>query len=113
VTTRAVNLFDAMPADLTREAFDTLLRRDNLRIERIVSRGHSSPQSGWYEQVGGEWVLVLQGAAVIAYDDGEEVRLEAGGYVDIPPNRRHRVKWTEPDIETIWLAVHYGDLVDN
>jgi len=105
----AANLLDRLPEDLDREYFETLLARDNLRIERIVSRGHSSPASGWYDQPRGEWVLVLRGAAVIAYEDGREVRLEAGSYENIPPHRRHRVKWTDPEVDTVWLAVHYCD----
>lgn len=107
---RAQNLFDSLPADPDpdQEHFATVLQNGNLRIERIVSRGHSSPQSGWYDQSRGEWVLILQGAAILAFEDGSEIRLEPGAYVDIQPHRRHRVKWTDPDIDTVWLAVHYG-----
>ena len=109
MTIRAENLFDRLPANLDGEDFESILGRDNLRIERIVSRGQSSPESGWYDQSQGEWVLVLRGAAVIAYDNGEEVRLCAGSHIDIPPHTRHRVKWTDPDTETIWLALHHDD----
>jgi cupin 2 domain-containing protein len=34
-------------------------------------------------------------------------QLKAGDFVDIAPLRRHRVEWTLPGRETIWLAVHY------
>ena len=112
MTIRVENLFDGLPENLDEEYFESVLSRDNLRIERIVSRGQSSPESGWYDQSRGEWVLVLRGAAVIAYDNGEEVRLSAGSHIDIPPQTRHRVKWTDPDTETIWLAVHYGEIVE-
>ena len=112
MTIQAQNLFDRLPANLDDEIFEPILSRDDLRIERIISRGHSSPESGWYDQSQGEWVLVLSGAAVIAYEGGEEVRLCAGSHLDIPPHTRHRVKWTDPDTETIWLAVHYGEIVE-
>ncbi len=104
----AGNLFECLPADGGEEAFDEILRKGQLRIERIVSRGHTAPESGWFDQAWDEWVLVLRGAAVLAFDNGEEVKLVPGGYVDIPAHTRHRVKWTDPACETVWLAVHYG-----
>jgi len=33
--------------------------------------------------------------------------LEEGDYVHIRPHVRHRVEWTDPEQETVWLAVHY------
>lgn len=69
------NIFDDMPADLSQEQFVTLLNCSPLRIERIVSRGHRSPESGWYDQSEDEWVLVLQGEAVVAFADGQSSTL--------------------------------------
>ena len=101
------NLFERIPIDLHDEIFEKLVHNGNVTVERIVSRGHTSPESGWYDQDTNEWVLVLKGAAVIAFPDGDDVPLGPGDYLDIPTHRRHRVKWTTPDTETIWLAVHY------
>lgn len=101
------NIFDAIPADLPEELFDSLVDSSAVRIERIVSRGHRSPQSGWYDQPQNEWVIVLKGQAVLAFDQGESVTLKAGDFIAIPAHRRHRVEWTPQDIDTIWLAVHY------
>lgn len=101
------NIFDAIPADLPEELFDSLVDSSAVRIERIVSRGHRSPQSGWYDQPQNEWVIVLKGQAVLAFDQGESVTLKAGDFIAIPAHRRHRVEWTSQDIDTIWLAVHY------
>jgi len=28
-------------------------------------------------------------------------------YIEIPALQKHKVSWTDPDNETIWLAVHY------
>ncbi len=102
------NLFAAIPESLNKEAFSELLRKDSLRIERIISKGHTSPESGWYDQDENEWVVVLQGEAKLSFGNGREVHLVPGSYLDIPAHTKHRVVWTDPEIETIWLAVHYG-----
>ena len=43
------------------ELFTTLLEDSDVRIERIISHGHSSPPGFWYDQDQAEWVLVLHG----------------------------------------------------
>ena len=101
------NLFESLPEDISNEIFSELVRGDNIKIERIVSHGHASPASGWYDQAEHEWVAVLKGAAKIAFENGEEVHLTAGSYLTIPAHTKHKVTWTTPDTETIWLAVHY------
>ena len=37
----------------------------------------------------------------------EPVAMEAGDWLLIPAHARHRVVFTDPDRETVWLAVHY------
>lgn len=101
------NIFDCIPENLDEEIFQQLVDGDNVRIERIISRGHSSPESGWYDQDRNEWVLVLKGEAVLLLEDEQTVNLKAGDYINIPAHKKHRVEWTDPDSETIWLAVHY------
>lgn len=91
------------------ETFDDLLRRPGVRIERIVSAGHSSPPGFWYDQPHGEWVVVLKGSAGLLFENEPAPRtLYPGNFVDIPAGRRHRVEWTDRTMPTIWLAVHYG-----
>ena len=101
------NIFDAIPEHLDSEAFNLLAVHDNVKIERIVSKGHRSPPSGWYDQSHHEWVIVLKGEARIALQDSGEVHLTVGSYLNIPAHTKHRVEWTVPDTETLWLAVHY------
>jgi cupin 2 domain-containing protein len=104
------NVFDALPDPNQGEAFDLLLARPGLKVERIVSRGHASPPGFWYDQPRGEWVVVLAGAARVRFNDEAEAReLRAGDCLEIEAHRRHRVEWTHPDEPTIWIAVHYGD----
>jgi cupin 2 domain-containing protein len=104
---KAGNLFDRLPADLRTEAFDEILRAPGLRIERIVSRGHTSPETGWYDQDEHEWVLVLQGSGTVSFEDGTSRRLSPGDHLHIPAHCRHRVSWTDPDAVTVWLAVFH------
>lgn len=103
----ASNIFADIPRHLSKELLEVIAQHGNTRIERIVSQGHTSPDSGWYDQDQPEWVIVLQGEAVIAYATGEEVRLTAGDHVAIPAHVRHKVKWTAPGMQTVWLAVFY------
>jgi cupin 2 domain-containing protein len=83
----------------------TILRGDGVRIERIVSHGHRSPDGFWYDQAEREWVLLISGRARLRFEGEEAIELSPGDYVDIPAHRRHRVEWTEPNAATIWLAV--------
>lgn len=101
------NLFAAIPEGLPEERFDEVVSGRGVTVERIVSRGHTSPYTGWYDQPRHEWVLVLKGKGVVAFENGESVTLGPGDHLTIPAHRRHRVAWTAPDEETIWLAVHF------
>ncbi|MBF2025488.1 MAG: cupin domain-containing protein [Oscillatoriales cyanobacterium C42_A2020_001] len=101
------NIFQNLPQQLDAEVFEILVRHETVKIERIVSKGHTSPQSGWYDQEQNEWVIVLQGEAIILFEHGEPMRLTAGSYLNIPSHQKHRVDWTDPTQATIWLAVHY------
>lgn len=102
------NLFADLPSHLPDELLTTLLESADVRIERIVSHGHASPDGFWYDQDRAEWVVVLKGAARLRFDDGV-IEMKPGDCVNIPARKRHRVEWTTPDEPTVWLAVHYAD----
>jgi cupin 2 domain-containing protein len=104
------NIFNALPLEAEQESFAELLRDKRIKIERIVSKGHTSPESGWHDQEDNEWVLVLEGAGTILFADGRQVTLNKGDHLHIPAHEKHRVAWTDPDRLTIWLAVHYPAL---
>jgi cupin 2 domain-containing protein len=101
------NLFAEIPADLPEELIQTLLSTSNVRIERIVSLGHASPEGFWYDQETHEWVLLVKGAARLMFEGKEPIDLRPGSFVNIPAHQRHRVEWTDPTQPTIWLAIHY------
>ena len=104
---KSENLFHSIPDVIEDEIFETLEQSGDVKIERIISKGHQSPESGWYDESKNEWVIVLKGEAIIAFASGEHEKLVAGSYINIPAHRKHRVAWTKPDTETVWLAVHY------
>jgi cupin 2 domain-containing protein len=101
------NIYDRLAENLQSELIEQLVENENARIERIVSRGHQSPAQGWYDQDNDEWVMLLKGAAILSFDDGSTINLKPGDYMTIPAHKKHKVDWTDPDAETIWLAVHY------
>lgn len=89
----------------TGEAFTTLLTRPGVRIERIESRGHVTPEGETYDQDEDEWVFIAEGAARLWLEDRGEISLVAGEHLFIPAHCRHRVVWTDPARVTVWIAV--------
>jgi cupin 2 domain-containing protein len=101
------NIFDNIPTNTPEELFVSLLKTSNIRIEKIVSYGKSSPDGFWYDQEEHEWIILLKGAARLTVDD-RTIELRQGDYLNIPSHTKHRVEWTTPDEPTVWLAVFYG-----
>lgn len=102
------NLFAAvgsLPAELVCVLLDVPGR---LRIERIVSRGHRSAPDFWYDQDDNEWVSVLAGRARLAVESRGTIELGPGDHILLAAHVRHRVVWTDPDVDTVWLAVFYA-----
>jgi cupin 2 domain-containing protein len=100
------NLFEDVPIRATDEVFTEILARENVRIERIVSTGQSTPVDQPLCQAHGEWVLILTGSAGIRIEGGAEHRLRPGDHLFIAALSRHWVTWTAMHEPTIWLAVH-------
>lgn len=101
------NIFSSLPNNLENEVFQDLIKHEKVRIERIISKGHVSPEHGWYDQEDNEWVIVLQGAGTIQFKEGKLIKLCKGDYLNIPAHTKHRVCWTDTNEITIWLAVFY------
>jgi cupin 2 domain-containing protein len=105
------NLFAAIPDSLQVEFTESLAAgAGSFHIERIVSRGHSSPDGFWYEQASSEWVVLLTGSASLEFrDSGETLRMKPGDWIEIEPFLAHRVTATSPTEESIWLALHWSE----
>lgn len=100
------NIFDELPQQLPKEVVQTLIQATDVRIERIISHGHASPSDFWYDQPNHEWVIVLKGAARLQFED-KMIEMNPGDFLNIPAFKKHRVDWTTPDEQTIWLSVFY------
>lgn len=102
------NIFDLTDYvfDPKSEFFQKILD-DKVRIERIISKGHSSELGFWYDQDEFEWVILLTGSAEIEFKEPKQLlKLNPGDYFLIPPHKIHRVISTS-NTETIWLTVFF------
>jgi cupin 2 domain-containing protein len=106
---RSGHLRDAIPAVLPGELSTDLARGPGTRVERIVSRGHVSPEGFWYDQEEHELVVLLSGSASVELEGHGVVTLTPLAWLNIPAHVRHRVTSTDPDVDTLWLAIFYRD----
>jgi cupin 2 domain-containing protein len=107
----AHNLFHSALStpDPQNEFLEILLRGGSgLRVERIVSHGHTTPEGQWYDQDEDEWAAVLQGEARLLCEDGQEIALAAGDSVFLPKRMRHRVIYTSSPC--VWLTIFASSL---
>ena len=101
-----ISFYNNILIDKTSENFLEIFKNDVIRIEKIVSNGQKSAENFWYEQKEGEFVLVLKGKALLEFED-EILELNEGDALNIPPLKKHRVKYTHTNEPTIWLAIFY------
>ncbi|GAX59627.1 phosphoribosylaminoimidazole carboxylase ATPase subunit [Candidatus Scalindua japonica] len=102
------NVFSGIQKQMPEEIIETIVQSHQIKIERIISRSHSTSEGEWYDQGRNEWVLILKGNAGLLFEGNDQtVIMKTGDYLNIPAHRKHRVEWTCPEGETIWLAVHY------
>lgn len=101
------NLLQLPPEQAEGELFHEVLRRPGVRIERIISHGEVTPVDQHYVQGWDEWVLLVEGSAVLWLDGMGERRLERGDHLLIAAGTAHRVTYTADP--TIWLAVHLDE----
>jgi len=100
-----------IPKKLSRELFNTILSKNNIKIEKIVSKNHITPKGKWYSQNKNEFVIILKGSAELLffpykkYPKGHKIKMKTGDYINIPAHIKHRVDKTSK--KTIWLAVFY------
>ncbi|MDR0441006.1 MAG: cupin domain-containing protein [Candidatus Accumulibacter sp.] len=98
---RTGNLFEDASLPDQGERFDTLLRHENLVVERILSS--TAVDSQPCAQVQDEWVLMVRGEAALQVA-GETVPLASGDYVFLPGGTSHCVERVSAG--ALWLAVH-------
>lgn len=104
------NVFADLPPAGRDEVFEEILQQPGVRIERIVSSGQATPAGEWYDQGWDEWVLLLAGSAGLLMEGETTPRiLSPGDYLFLPAGCRHRVAWTDKQVQTVWLAVHFAE----
>ncbi len=102
------NIFEDIPSEIPKEFIENLLVQKNIRIERIISKGQYSAPGFWYDQDKNEWVILLEGEAVLLFEnESKKINLRSGDFINIPAHVKHRVEWTSPGKKTIWLAIFY------
>lgn len=102
------NIFSDIPDNLPDELIELISENQDVKIERIVSRGHKSPHGFWYDQDKNEFVFLICGEARLRFENEVEfVQMKKGDYLIIPAHKRHRIEWTSPNEDTVWLTVHY------
>ena len=107
------NIFDMSQLDfpLQDEHFINLLKSDNIKIQRIVSTGQKSDDNFWYDQDENEWVIVLEGKAILSVEEKNckivKHILNKGDYINLASHTKHRIDYTDKKNKTIWLAIFY------
>lgn len=103
-----MNIFNIPEGEIKKEIFDSLLQAQNVKIERIISKGHKSALGFWYEQNENEWVVVLQGESELEFES-EKIYLKKGDHLLIQKGVKHRVSYTSDEPCCIWLAIFFNE----
>lgn len=100
------NIFDEIIVDKSEEKFFEIFKNETIKVEKIVSNGQKSPENFWYEQEKSEFILLLEGFAILEFEN-RVIELKKGDCLNIKAMEKHRVKFTSLDEPTIWFAVFY------
>jgi len=98
------NIYELPPMPLQAELVTDLHRDADIQIERIISTGQTTD---WLNQKDTEFVVLIQGNAVLEFDDGQEVTMKPGDTILIKPHQRHRVTFTSTEPPCVWLCVFW------
>ena len=100
-----MNIFEIekLPSIKEDEIINILKENENVRIERIISTGQVSD---WMIQENKEYVLLIQGIAIIEFND-KKVEMKAGDTLFIEKRERHRVAYTSENPCCIWFCIHF------
>lgn len=96
----------AKHTDDVNELVEVITETSGGRVELIVSSGQVSPPGFIYEQDEDEWVMVLQGNAILEAK-GKLHELGAGDSIFLPKRTKHRVVFTSTKPVCLWLAVFW------
>jgi len=89
-----------------KEIFEEIISSPDFTIERIFTNKHYDKPGDWYDQEKDEWVLILQGEAILEFENKEIVSLSKSDYIFIPARKKHRINESSKSPKCIWLAIH-------
>ncbi len=98
------NIMQDLEPSASEEILKTIYSNKNIKIERIVSNGQISPQGFWYDQEEYEFVLLVEGNAVIEFEN-YKVSLKKNDFIMIEPHKKHRITYTSKP--AYWLCVFF------
>ena len=99
------NIYELPALPISEEHIAVLAETDSVRAERIVSAGHTT---GWLDQSETELVILIEGNAVIEFEN-KKIELSRGDTLLIKPHERHRVACTSASPPCVWLCVFYDE----
>jgi cupin 2 domain-containing protein len=100
---RVKKLYSDNPAN-GREEFWEILSGSSFRLEHIKSFGDASEDDSWYDQDQKEWVALINGEAVLEFEEGT-LDLVSGDSLIIEAHQKHRVLSTS--LDAVWIALHF------
>jgi len=101
------NIFTGWDRQSKEEIFNTVFSGKNIKIEKIISSGQTSPEEGWYDQQQQEWVILIEGKAILEFEHDQKKNLQKGDYLFIPAHTKHKVIYTSANPKCIWLAIFF------
>ncbi|NLL28402.1 MAG: cupin domain-containing protein [Bacteroidales bacterium] len=104
------NIFDSKNWDKVDEYYKTILSKPCFRVEKILSSGHTSPkEQEWFYQEENELVILVDGTAIIEFEDGKTIKMKKGDVLEIRKNEKHKVTYTSSKPECVWVAIFWTD----
>jgi len=88
--------------NIDNEIFETLLKKDDIEIKKIISNTLKTPQT--FKSEKNEFVVLLKGCAKLEIN-GEIKKLKSGDTLFIPANTKHTLIKTKK--LAIWLAIYF------
>ena len=103
------NLLQIADLDINKEIFETLLAEKEFTVERIISPFMPEGDAKWWNPKDSELVFLLQGKAILEFENKDFRKLSNGDYLFISKGMNHRVAFTSENPLAIWLAIHFKD----
>lgn len=101
------NYYSGFIPDPELENFTKLIFGKRFLLEKITSKGYTTPDDKWIIEDTNEFVMLLKGKAELLFEEGQNIKLSEGDYLVIPKNAKHKVTFTSRKPLCYWLTIHY------